>query len=348
MSWEDFGIVIAPGETIKEQIAIYGLTQKEFARRMQMSEKQASRLVNGEIELTNEIARKLTFVLGMHLEFWLGLERDYRIALMKQTENDELKKDFFIFDYLDYQELVRTRYVEKACDDFEKIKNLRSFLSITSLELLKDLKVKKSYLSEVSFADDKEFLANILWMQKAQKDSMINEYVGPLSISRLIKNFSNLKECSKLPLDKVVEKISSILLNCGVYLAYLPKLKNSTLDSYCLRHIDYAVVAIADDKSDLLTFFERLFKELSFIVMNKLSIKNKDHEYRQRQTEIESFVDENLLSTGKLYQEFANNIVTDDKIKEIATNSFVDPSLVVTKLAKLNIISNRAFKELKK
>jgi HTH-type transcriptional regulator/antitoxin HigA len=49
-------IAIPPGATIKEQLDDRGMTQKEFALRMDMSEKHISQLINGEVRLTPAVA----------------------------------------------------------------------------------------------------------------------------------------------------------------------------------------------------------------------------------------------------------------------------------------------------
>ena len=43
-------IATPPGATIKEQLLDRGLSQKEFAVRMGMSEKHISKLINGEVQ----------------------------------------------------------------------------------------------------------------------------------------------------------------------------------------------------------------------------------------------------------------------------------------------------------
>ena len=78
-------IAIPPGETIKEQLEDRDMSQKEFARRMDLSEKHVSRLLNGKVGLTHDTALKLESVLGIKAEFWNNLENRYRekLALVK-------------------------------------------------------------------------------------------------------------------------------------------------------------------------------------------------------------------------------------------------------------------------
>ena len=60
-------IATPPGATIREQLNDRGMSQKEFAARMGMSEKHISRLINGEVQLTSDVAVRLELVLGRNL-----------------------------------------------------------------------------------------------------------------------------------------------------------------------------------------------------------------------------------------------------------------------------------------
>ena len=64
-------IATPPGATIKEQLNDRGMSQKEFAARMDMSEKHISKLINGEVQLTPEVAVRLEVVLGVPAKFCL-------------------------------------------------------------------------------------------------------------------------------------------------------------------------------------------------------------------------------------------------------------------------------------
>ncbi len=52
-------IATPPGATIREQLEDRGMTQKNFALRMNLSEKHVSQLINGDVRLTPEIAERL-------------------------------------------------------------------------------------------------------------------------------------------------------------------------------------------------------------------------------------------------------------------------------------------------
>ncbi len=86
-------IATPPGATIKEQLNDRGISQKEFAARMDMSEKHISRLINGDVLLTPETAVKLEQVLGVPAGFWNNLESIYREKIVKAEAENALEAD---------------------------------------------------------------------------------------------------------------------------------------------------------------------------------------------------------------------------------------------------------------
>lgn len=83
-------IATPPGATIKEQLVDRDMNQKEFAIRMDMSEKHISRLINGEVQLTPETAVKLELALGIPAKFWNNLERIYRESLIRVKHENSI------------------------------------------------------------------------------------------------------------------------------------------------------------------------------------------------------------------------------------------------------------------
>lgn len=86
-------IATPPGATIKEQLVDRGMSQKEFADRMGMSQKHISHLINGEVQLTPDMALRLEMVLGVPTQFWNNLEAVYREKLAKAKAENEMDAD---------------------------------------------------------------------------------------------------------------------------------------------------------------------------------------------------------------------------------------------------------------
>ena len=72
------GIAIPPGESLAEEIECIGMTQRELAKRLDMSPQEIGELIRGEMAVTQDIAEKLEEVLGSPASLWLGLEDRYQ------------------------------------------------------------------------------------------------------------------------------------------------------------------------------------------------------------------------------------------------------------------------------
>ena len=70
-------IAFHPGYYIKEIIDESGLTQEDFAKRLDTTAKNISILVRGEQNLSIDIAMKLSKMLGTSITYWLNLQNMY-------------------------------------------------------------------------------------------------------------------------------------------------------------------------------------------------------------------------------------------------------------------------------
>lgn len=71
----------APGETLLEILESIGMPQAELAKRMNRSTALVAELIEGQANLTLEIAQQLEQILGVPASFWLNYERFYRESL---------------------------------------------------------------------------------------------------------------------------------------------------------------------------------------------------------------------------------------------------------------------------
>ena len=114
-------IATPPGATIKEQLLGRGLSQKEFALRMGMSEKHISKLINGDVQLTPEVAVRLEMVLGVPAKFWNKLEATYREKLIKANAENEMDADKELVKKLPYREMSKNGWVPETREVTEKV-----------------------------------------------------------------------------------------------------------------------------------------------------------------------------------------------------------------------------------
>ena len=101
-------IAFHPGYYIKEIVEESGLTQEDFAKRLDTTPKNLSKLIRGEQSLSVDIAKKLSRLLGTSIRYWLNLQNSYD-ALRAEFDSD---KDLFNSidkdseEYMDLRKMV--------------------------------------------------------------------------------------------------------------------------------------------------------------------------------------------------------------------------------------------------
>ena len=68
-------IAFHPGYYVEDIIEELGISQAEFALRMGTTPKTLSQLVNGWINISNDLAKKLSMMLGSSADGWLNLQK---------------------------------------------------------------------------------------------------------------------------------------------------------------------------------------------------------------------------------------------------------------------------------
>jgi len=134
-------IAIPPGATIREQLETRGMKQKEFAHRMGLSEKHISRLINGQVELTQDVALRLESVLGVPANFWNNLEVIYREKIARVTAENDLERDSEFASAFPYAKMAALNWVPATRKKEEKAQNLRHFFEVARLDLLDGLRI---------------------------------------------------------------------------------------------------------------------------------------------------------------------------------------------------------------
>ena len=95
-------IAFHPGYYIKEMIKESGLTQEDFAKRLDTTPKNLSLLVRGEQNLSIDIAMKLSRMTGTSVSYWLNLQNAYDALIAAFKSEEELERERRAFAYLDY------------------------------------------------------------------------------------------------------------------------------------------------------------------------------------------------------------------------------------------------------
>ena len=185
-------IATPPGATIKEQLVDRGMSQKEFASRMGMSEKHISHLINGEVQLTHDVAYRLEMVLGLPANFWSNLEAIYREKIAKAEAENALDADKEWAKRFPYKEMSKYKWLPETRKPEERVINLRRYFEVVKLESLEDDKLLPSIACRRQSITEKADYALIAWAQKAKLEARNIETL-PIDLRELTNRLSDIR-----------------------------------------------------------------------------------------------------------------------------------------------------------
>ncbi len=69
---------VSVGETISELLKARGSSQKDLAQELGVTEKKLTEILDGEVELTREVALKLAAIFSVSAKSWLACDATFR------------------------------------------------------------------------------------------------------------------------------------------------------------------------------------------------------------------------------------------------------------------------------
>lgn len=91
MSTPKFIPAIHPGEILEEEFLIpMGLTQRAFARNIDVPPNRVNDIINGKRAITGDTAIRLSLALGTSAEMWLHLQARYELEKAQDAAGSDL------------------------------------------------------------------------------------------------------------------------------------------------------------------------------------------------------------------------------------------------------------------
>ena len=287
-------IAFHPGYYIKEIIDESGLTQEDFAKRLDTTPKNLSLLIRGEQSLSIDIAMKLSRMIGTSVNYWLNLQNAYDALIAEFKSEEELDKERIIFEYLDYK-YFRDNYglPDLSGKTDEQIKAIRKFLNVAT---------NKSLKTEAPKFNKKKF-------QDAVKYA--------LTLTRNHEEFYTL--------------IRKAFMEVGVIFVILPNIEGSKTNGATKKIGDNIMLMVNDRKLNADSFWFTLFHEVGHIINGDYGI-SFDKETGQQEEAADIFAEDNLIPREQ-YIEFVQQACFDlQSIREFADSINRDPGIVLGRL----------------
>ncbi len=330
-------MAIPPGEYLEEVLEDVEISQAELARRMGRPPQAINEIVKGDKAITPETALQLEQVLGVSAQFWSNLETEFRLILAKQQQQEEIKLEESLISKFPYLELSKLNLVEQTRDKLKKVVELRKFFGVSSLKNIRTVKeFSPAFRQQEKDAVSHESLAT--WLRAGhviadkREVTQFNKEKLELSIPKL-RELTNVTEPNEL-----IEKITSVLADCGVVLALVPTFPKSYTTGATFwigKNKAVIMMSLRGAWSDI--FWFSLFHEIGHILLHDKRVTflengKLDLQYQKQEQEADTFSQKSLIPFDA-YNEFIEGCnFSSPSIKEFSEKIGIFPGIVTGRL----------------
>ncbi|WP_334352533.1 HigA family addiction module antitoxin [Companilactobacillus sp. HBUAS56257] len=343
-----------PGAILKETISDLGMTQVEVARRLEITPKHLSEIINGKAPINVKLATKLEFIFNLPAKFWLNLETNYATNRERIKHDNDLVNQSEWISKFNYAELANKGFVPKTRKPSEKLNNLLKFFRFPNFETLKnnlenDVLLNGAYrITRKQGKIDKYALS--AWIQQGTKEA---ERIKTNEFNRNLAKES-VDEFRKLVIEDdpkiFVPKMIDIAKKFGVAVVFVPEIKGSRVSGLTRWMTPYhkAIIQLSlrYKTNDALWF--TFFHELAHIILHKKEMFINGYSDADKEEEANDWA-ANVLIPKDNWNNFISetNNFSKTNIINFADSICIHPGIVVGRLQREKIIPYNRFNHCK-
>lgn len=341
-----------PGIYLLDAIEALGMTQYEFARRVDILPKTITKLINGEANITFEIANNLSLFFGTGVEVWMNLQTRYNLYIKEKELEENQEKEWEIVKLFDKEFLSQICKIEfDKLNHSQIIAEMKRCFMVTSLQNLKtpDL-FSFCKTSIVKDTTEKQIILRNAWISYAMylsKNIVCKEY----SKTELLNIIPKLRG---LTIEKpaVFEPIlRQYLSQAGIKFVELPYLKGSNISGVTrwLPSEKAILVAINDCGKNADRIWFSIFHELGHAFQNHrrhLTISlEKNNIIDKDEIEASQFAENHLIPLEQYRVFISKNDFSIEAIKCFAESIGIADFIVIGRLKKDKLIEWNMYNE---
>jgi HTH-type transcriptional regulator / antitoxin HigA len=337
-----FGYVPSPGDIIRNEIEARDWAQQDLANIMDRPIQAINEIINSKKEITTETAIELGAAFGTSAEFWLNLEKDYRLWREKQErekkETEQIRRRSRIYSLAPIRKIEKRGWIKKTNDINVLEKEICRFYHINDIFSEPKICLANFRLSLKREAEDISVRA---WVQRVNHiASKIN--VKAFSSSQFDDLIDELLNYSLFVED--VAQVPNILGNYGVKFIILEHLPKTYIDGAAFWIDEHPIIVLTLRYDRIDSFWFTLFHELGHIKLG-----HEGHVDDLSKSDILSEMDKvaNQWATEKLLNHNAFEAFIQEHqphyskqaVKDFAIRNHRHPGIIVGQLQYRNEIS---------
>ena len=339
-----------PGQTLRESLGSFGMTQSELARRMGRPLKTINEIIKGKAAITPDTAVQLETVLGVPANFWLDRQTQFDESAARRRRLAELRHFVSWADRFPIREMRKRLEFPRHKDRIRLVQELLSFFGVASPA---EWKTSWNVLNELhahghNAGIDKEALS--VWLRFGEIRAQ-STTCGDFNRTAFK---DSLREIRKLTTDApgaFVPKMIEMCASGGVALVLVPDIPRTHVRS-AIRWLTPQKAIIQQCLGHRATdqFWFDFYHDAAHILKNtreRLILETGDGEHLPREQEADQFAADFLIPPGK-YGVFKKRArFTKTSVLDFARSIGIAPGIVVGRLQKEGLLGHDCLNGLK-
>ncbi len=357
----DVPLFLHPGETLKDEIEFFGLTQSDVAARAGRAIQTINRIVNGREPISPDMALNLERIFEGRpkARFWLNMQSAYdnEVARAKEEKKAEEEIDFFKrFIKYTFKELQKRGLFQeinlKAGGALKKaVLEVKNFFEVATLESIRDKNILGVAFRKYDRINLNEYnLAALIKAgekkaRKVLKDSSLKEY----NAERFLFELPKLKVLTKQKPSVFLRGLQERCKGLGIIVVYVPNLTHTYFGGATTWVGGHPVIILKAEKQREDTFWFNFFHEAGHILKHNKKEFFIDFE-NGKKTEVEKEVDDFAQKTLiPNFKEITDNFKfgnIETWLEQSAQSADVSQSIIAGRVC--NIVGGNAWRRLSK
>ena len=331
-------LAVPPGEYLKEVIDELGMTKDELARRMGRPPSKLSAIFKGTKAITPDTAMQLEKVVGVPAHIWLGLESEYRLALARKAEKDQLAREIKLLTPFCSRELVKLGFVKKLSSRQDKVRELQRFFGVASLEsVLQVRRYQAAFRVGKAGAAPTKPYAVASWLRMGELQAR-KIPCRPFDKDKLGSSLDEIRAMTLMKPEEFQTRLTKLLADCGVALVIVPHFPGTKAHGATFwigREKAVLMLTIRGRWADI--FWFSLFHELGHILLHDwretfIEDGSTPPVLEEQEKEADAFAADTLIPPAEYKRFVSENNFYPKSIARFAGELGIDAGIVVGRL----------------
>lgn len=255
-----------PGETLKETLAVLGISQADLARRTGLSNKHVNQIIQGLAILSPETAVLLERATGLRAEVWNTLEAKWRTQQQRALENQVLEEQLSWLDNFSLSELVAREVLTDESRSAVNLQTVLVFFGVASPQIAENVWAGNRLAYRRSTTGTPDDYATQLWLRLCVMSAR-NRDCRPYRRDTLAGLIPGLRALTRREPHTWLTELPALCTEAGIAVVFEPAMAGTQI-SVATRWLkpDKALLALSDRYTRIDHFWFAVFHAIGHLL----------------------------------------------------------------------------------